>query len=160
MFQNVPNHLPIVGHLVPICCYYRWGFIQRNSFKRKKPDAQIRCCPTHRMIDRGPALLYLTKPQTEFPMALPTPTPFLPQPGKPHHIPQRDILMELQPSSLPGLTLREEASVQGHSPGLLCGPHTCQRPFPNTSPPHSSAGQILSKVPSISRLTSSPNTSA
>lgn len=82
------------------------------------------------MIDRGPTLLYLTKPQTEFPKALPTPTSILPQPGKPHDIPQRDILMGLQPSSLPRTALQGEISLQGHSPSLW-GTH-----LPETFPKH------------------------
>lgn len=52
MFQNVLNHLPIVRHLVPICCYYRGSsdgdsFIQRKLFKREKEtDTQKRYCTT------------------------------------------------------------------------------------------------------------------
>lgn len=56
MFQNVLNHLPIVRHLVPICCYYTESsdgdsFIQRKLFKREKEtDTQKRCYTTFKWL--------------------------------------------------------------------------------------------------------------
>ena len=130
MFPNVLNHLPIVGHLVPICYYYGRSLMgihpkemMQKEKKKKKPDAQRRCT-TFGMTEGRPVLhLKLMRLQTK--CTPPHPKLLLPQP--------------LQGTSQCSFHLPSSPALEVHSadvfparpsPPVPYGPYSCQRDLP------------------------------
>ena len=157
MFQNVLHHLPIVRHLVPICCCYREssdGDSCKENYSEEGKKRQI----TKKMLQNLRQVLHLKlmRPQTEVLALVAFPTASCSQ--QLSHTPPKgtDILLWLQPSSHP--------SLQDHIHTPPCGSYSCRRDLPK----HSSviprcmfyADQTPAKFTKASWLLSSGNTLA
>lgn len=107
MFQSLPNHLPIVGHLVPIYCHYRGssdgGLFKRNNSKEKQARGTKRCCPIFQITKGRLALLKLTRPPTEFLTLWPYPLQAPPPPTWRATHYRRDTLVSVNLAPSPAL---------------------------------------------------------
>lgn len=138
MFQNVLNHLPIVRHLVPICCYYRGssdGDSSKGNYSKGeeggKADTQRRCCKTLEWLKEDKFFILdsgtLSGNHGPLPQTSPSPKQLSRTPPE-----GTGILLWFQPSShtSPLRDHRAGSFLQDHSPHPPCGSHSCQRDLP------------------------------